>query len=57
MVMTALGTMDMLRCFLRRRSQLAGEHNSAGFMLLGEMLGNFRVECFDIADHAQEKPT
>lgn len=56
MVMTALGAMDVLRCFLRRRSQLAGEHNAAGLMLLGEMFCNFRVECFDVADHAQEKP-
>lgn len=55
-VMTALGAMDVLRWFLRRRSQLAGEHNSAGFMLLRQMFCNFRVECFDIADHAQEKP-
>lgn len=55
-MMTALRAMDVGRCRLGRRSQLAGEHNSTGFVLLGQMVGNLGMEGFDIADHAEEKP-
>ena len=54
-VMMALGAMDMGWRFLGRWSQLAGQHNSAGFMLLGQVFCNLGVECFHIADHAEEK--
>ena len=52
-----IGAMNMGCRFLGRRCQLSGKHNPTGFMLLGQMFCNFGMECFDIADHAQEKPT
>lgn len=56
-VMLASGAMNMGCRFLGRWCQLSGKHNPTGFMLLGQMFCNFGMECFDIADHAQEKPT
>lgn len=53
--MTALGAMDVGRWFLRLGSELPGEHNSTGFMLFRQMLGNLGVERFDIADHPEEE--
>lgn len=55
-MMTALRAVDVGRWRLGRRSQLAGEHNTTGFVLLGQMFGNLGMERFDIADHAKEKP-
>ena len=56
-VMAAFRAMHMSRWFLRRRGQLARKHNSSGFVLFGQMFCNLGVEGFDIADHAEEKPS
>ena len=54
MVMTAFRTMNMGR-LLGGRGQLAREHDSAGFVLFGQMLCNLGVEGFDVADHAVQE--
>ncbi len=54
-VMATFRPMDMGWRFLRRRSQLPGEHNATGFVLLGQMFCNLGMKGFDIADHAEEK--
>ena len=53
-VMMALRTMDVRR-LLGGRGELSGQHNPAGFLLLGQVFRDFRMERFDIADHAVQE--
>ena len=54
MVMPAFRTMDMGR-LLGGRGQLPGEYDPARFVLLGQMLGDFGVECLHVPDHAVQE--
>ncbi len=54
MVMTAFRTMDMGR-LLGGWGQLPREYDPARFVLLGQMLGDFRVESLHVADHAVQE--
>lgn len=53
-VMAAFGAMNMGR-FLGWGCQLSRKHDSAGFVLLGQVFRNLGVKGFDIADHAVQE--